>query len=40
MAELIYLLSEELAPCITIHGVLVDVYGEGLPVSYTHLPDP
>ncbi len=30
MAELIYILSEELAPCITIHGVLVDVYGEGL----------
>lgn len=30
MAELIYVLSEQLAPCITIHGVLVDVYGEGL----------
>ena len=30
MAELINLLTEELAPCITIHGVLVDVYGEGL----------
>lgn len=30
MAELIYTLSEELAPCISIHGVLVDVYGEGL----------
>lgn len=30
MAELIYYLSEELAPCISIHGVLVDVYGEGL----------
>ena len=30
MAELIYVLTEELAPCITIHGVLVDVYGEGL----------
>lgn len=29
-AELIYCLSEQLAPCITIHGVLVDVYGEGL----------
>ena len=29
MAELIYCLSEQLAPCITIHGVLVDVYGEG-----------
>lgn len=30
MAELIYCLSEQLAQCITIHGVLVDVYGEGL----------
>ena len=30
MAELIYTLTEQLAPCITIHGVLVDVYGEGL----------
>lgn len=30
MAELIHTLSEQLAPCITIHGVLVDVYGEGL----------
>ena len=30
MAELIYCLSEQLAPCISIHGVLVDVYGEGL----------
>ena len=30
MAELIYNLNEELAPCISIHGVLVDVYGEGL----------
>jgi len=30
MAELIYCLGEWLAPCITIHGVLVDVYGEGL----------
>lgn len=30
MAELIYCLNEQLAPCITIHGVLVDVYGEGL----------
>ena len=26
-AELIRTLNEELAPCITIHGVLVDVYG-------------
>lgn len=30
MAELIFCLKEQLAPCITIHGVLVDVYGEGL----------
>ncbi|MBR1391320.1 MAG: HPr(Ser) kinase/phosphatase [Lachnospiraceae bacterium] len=33
MAELIYLLNEALAPCITIHGVLVDVYGEGLLIT-------
>lgn len=30
MSELIYCLGEWLAPCISIHGVLVDVYGEGL----------
>ena len=30
MSELIYCLGEWLAPCICIHGVLVDVYGEGL----------
>ena len=30
MAEIIRWLNEELAPCITIHGVLVDVYGEGV----------
>ncbi|MGN0482694.1 MAG: HPr(Ser) kinase/phosphatase [Lachnospiraceae bacterium] len=30
MAELIYVLTRELSPCISIHGVLVDVYGEGL----------
>ncbi|MFP3155848.1 HPr(Ser) kinase/phosphatase [Lachnospiraceae bacterium ZAX-1] len=30
MAELVYVLNSELAPCISIHGVLVDVYGEGL----------
>ncbi len=29
-AQVIHSLSELLAPCITIHGVLVDVYGEGL----------
>lgn len=33
MAELIHTLSEELAPCITIHGVLVDVYGEGVLIT-------
>jgi HPr kinase/phosphorylase len=30
MAEIIYYLTEELAPMKTVHGVLVDVYGEGL----------
>ncbi|SEQ39246.1 Hpr(Ser) kinase/phosphatase [Lachnospiraceae bacterium RM5] len=30
MAEIIRWLNVELAPCITIHGVLVDVYGEGV----------
>lgn len=30
MAELIYTLNMELAPCTTVHGVLVDVYGEGV----------
>ncbi len=30
MAELIYYLNLELAPCIGIHGVLVDVYGVGV----------
>ncbi len=29
-AEIIRWLNVELAPCISIHGVLVDVYGEGL----------
>lgn len=32
-AELIYELGEQLAPCVTIHGVLVDVYGEGLLIT-------
>lgn len=32
-AELIYELGELLAPCITIHGVLVDVYGEGVLIT-------
>ena len=30
MAEVIRWLNVELAPCISIHGVLVDVYGEGI----------
>ena len=30
MAEIIRRLNVELAPCISIHGVLVDVYGEGV----------
>ncbi|MBO6214089.1 MAG: HPr(Ser) kinase/phosphatase, partial [Lachnospiraceae bacterium] len=33
MAELIYTLGYELAPTTTIHGVLVDVYGEGLLIT-------
>ena len=32
-AELIYELRALLAPCITIHGVLVDVYGEGVLIT-------
>ena len=27
-AEAIYFLTSKLAPCISIHGVLVDIYGE------------
>ena len=30
MAEVIRWLNVQLAPCISIHGVLVDVYGEGI----------
>ena len=30
MSKVIQWLSRELAPCISIHGVLVDVYGEGI----------
>lgn len=33
MSELIYELNLMLAPCQTIHGVLVDVYGEGLLIT-------
>ena len=32
-AELIYVLGEQLAPRITIHGVLVDIYGEGVLIT-------
>lgn len=30
LSEIIFRLSASLAPCVSIHGVLVDVYGEGL----------
>ena len=33
MAELIDELGRQIAPCITVHGVLVDVYGEGLLIT-------
>jgi len=33
MAEIIRLLNVKLAPCISIHGVLVDVYGEGVLIT-------
>lgn len=33
MAEVIRFLKEQLAPCIVIHGVLVDVYGEGVLIT-------
>ena len=33
MSELIFKLNVLLAPCATIHGVLVDVYGEGLLIT-------
>ena len=29
-SEVIYWLKKKLAPCITIHGVFVDIYGEGV----------
>ena len=32
-AELIRWLNVKLAPCITVHGVLVDVYGEGVLIT-------
>lgn len=33
MAEIIRWMNVKLAPCISIHGVLVDVYGEGLLIT-------
>lgn len=30
MSEMIRLLNAELAPCCSVHGVLVDIYGEGV----------
>ena len=33
MAEIIRWLNVELAPCITVHGVLVDVFGEGVLIT-------
>ncbi|MBO5657087.1 MAG: HPr(Ser) kinase/phosphatase [Agathobacter sp.] len=33
IAELVDELGRQIAPCITIHGVLVDVYGEGLLIT-------
>lgn len=33
MAEIIRWLNVELAPCISIHGVLVDVFGEGVLIT-------
>ncbi len=33
MAEIIRWLNVKLAPCISIHGVLVDVYGEGILIT-------
>ena len=33
MAEVIRWLGVQLAPCISIHGVLVDVYGEGVLIT-------
>ena len=33
MAEVIRWLNVKLAPCISVHGVLVDVYGEGVLIT-------
>ncbi|MBQ9490353.1 MAG: HPr(Ser) kinase/phosphatase [Lachnospiraceae bacterium] len=33
MAEIIRWLNVKLAPCISVHGVLVDVYGEGILIT-------
>jgi HPr kinase/phosphorylase len=32
-ADVIRFLNEQLAPCISVHGVLVDVYGEGVLIT-------
>ena len=37
MAEIIRWLNVKLAPCISVHGVLVDVYGEGVLIIYTEI---
>ena len=37
MAEAIRWLNVKLAPCISVHGVLVDVYGEGLLITVVHI---
>ena len=33
MAEIIRWLNVKLAPCISVHGVLVDIYGEGVLIT-------
>ena len=33
MSEIIRWLNVKLAPCISVHGVLVDVYGEGVLIT-------
>ena len=37
MAETIRWLNVKLAPCISIHGVLVDIYGEGVQIGRAHV---
>ena len=36
MSEIIRWLNVKLAPCISVHGVLVDVYGEGVLITGEH----